>query len=81
MRNPADTDVFREIVVGTDILLIEDASHAQGALREGKPVGLLGDSGCSTLQGDKAVTGIEAGVATTNDADLSDRMLARGDEP
>ena len=81
IRNPADTDVFREIVERTDILLIQDASHAQGALWEGKPVGSLGDSGCSTLQGDKAVTGIEAGVATINDAGLSDRMLARGDEP
>ena len=74
-------DVFREIVEGTDILLIEDASHAHGALWEGKPVGSLGDIGCFSMQGGKAVTGIEAGVATTNDADLYDRMLARGDEP
>ena len=79
--NPADMDVFREIVEGTDILLIEDASHAHGALWEGKPVGSLGDIGCFSMQGGKAVTGIEAGVATTNDADLYDRMLARGDEP
>ena len=34
--NPADMDVFREIVEGTDILLIEDASHAHGALWEGE---------------------------------------------
>ena len=76
--NPADMDVFREIVEGTDILLIEDASHAHGALWEGKPVGSLGDIGCFSMQGGKAVTGIEAGVATTNDADLYDRMLALG---
>ncbi len=51
-------DVFREIVEGTDILLIEDASHAHGALWEGKPVGSLGDIGSSSMQGGKAVTGI-----------------------
>lgn len=79
--NQADMDVFREIVEGTDILLIEDASHAHGALWERKPVGSLGDIGCSSMQGGKAVTGIEAGVATRNHADLYGRMLARGDEP
>ncbi len=49
--NPADLDVFRKIAEGTDTLLIEDASHALGALGEGKPVGSLGDSGYVRMQG------------------------------
>jgi dTDP-4-amino-4,6-dideoxygalactose transaminase len=76
--NPADMDGFRDLVAGTNIKLIEDASHAHGALWDGKPVGSLGDLGCFSLQASKAVNGIEAGVATTDDDDLYDRMLILG---
>ncbi len=76
--NPADMDSFRDIVDGTDITLIEDASHAHGGTWDGQQVGSLGDIGCFSLQGSKAVTGIEAGVATTNCPDLYDRMVALG---
>lgn len=76
--NPADMDAFREIVEGTDITLIEDASHAHGGTWDGQQVGSIGDIGCFSLQGSKAVTGIEAGVATTDCPDLYDRMVALG---
>ena len=76
--NPADMDAFREIVKGSNITLIEDASHAHGALWSGKSVGSLGDIGCFSLQGSKPVTGIEAGVITTDNDNLYDQMLALG---
>ena len=76
--NPANMDAFRDLVCGTDITLIEDASHAHGALWDGTPVGSLGHIGCFSLQGSKPVTGIEAGVVVTDDGDLYDRMLALG---
>lgn len=76
--NPANMDAFLDIVKGTDIKLIEDASHAHGALWRGKPVGAVGHIGCFSLQQSKPVNGIEAGVATTNDDELYDRMLALG---
>jgi perosamine synthetase len=76
--NPCDMDAFREIIKGTGIVLIEDASHAHGATWGGKQVGSLGHIGCFSMQQSKAVTGIEAGVATTNDDDLYDAMLALG---
>ena len=76
--NPAHMDAFRDLVDGTGITLIEDASHAHGALWNGAPVGSLGHIGCFSLQGSKPVTGIEAGVVVTNDGDLYDRMLALG---
>jgi perosamine synthetase len=76
--NPADMDAFCEMVEGTDITLIEDASHAHGALWDGKQVGSVGHIGCFSLQASKPVNGIEAGVATTNDDDLYDRMLLLG---
>ena len=40
--NPADMDAFLEVVEGTDITLIEDASHAHGALWNGRSVGSIG---------------------------------------
>jgi perosamine synthetase len=76
--NPADMDAFRDLVHGTNITLIEDASHAHGALWSGKSIGTLGDIGCFSLQGSKPVTGIEAGIITTDNDDLYDQMLALG---
>ncbi len=76
--NPADMDAFRDIADETGIVLIEDASHAHGATWRGKPVGSFGDIGCFSLQKGKAMTGIEAGVAVTDDDSLYDRMLALG---
>jgi perosamine synthetase len=76
--NPANMDAFLDIVRGTNIVLIEDASHAHGGTWAGRQVGSIGHIGCFSLQGSKAMTGIEAGVATTNDPDLYDRMLALG---
>ena len=76
--NPADMDAFLDIIDGTDITLIEDASHAPGAMWGDKMVGSIGHIGCFSLQEKKPVSGIEAGVATTNDDDLYDRMLALG---
>lgn len=76
--NPANMDAFLDIVRGSDIILIEDASHAHGALWDGRPVGSIGHIGCFSLQASKAVAGIEAGMATTDDDELYDRMLALG---
>ena len=76
--NPADMDAFRAIVRGTDITLIEDCSHAHGALWDGRPVGSVGHIGCFSLQNSKPVSGVEAGVITTNDDGLYDRMVALG---
>jgi len=76
--NPADLDALVGLVEGTDIILIEDASHAHGALWSGKTIGSIGHIGCFSLQKSKPINAIEAGVATTDSDDLYDRMLAVG---
>ncbi len=76
--NPADMDAFLDIVAETDIVLIEDASHAHGAMWGAEMIGSIGHIGCFSMQKKKPVSGLEAGVATTNDDDLYDRMLALG---
>lgn len=73
--NVADMDRIMAIARTRNIAVIEDASHAHGATYKGKPVGSIGDIGCFSMQGVKAVSGGEAGVATTNDPELFDRMV------
>ncbi len=76
--NPAPLDRFADIARQHGLALIEDCSHAHGASYRGRPVGSWGDIGCFSLQGPKAVSGGEAGVAVTNDPVLFDRMLVLG---
>lgn len=76
--NPARLDRFAEIARRHQIALIEDCSHAHGAMFNGRPVGSWGDVGCFSLQGNKPVTGGEAGIAVTNDPVIFDHMLALG---
>src|SRR4029453_10218039 len=65
--NPARLDRFVRISERHGVTLIEDCSHAHGAAFRGRPVGSWGQIGCFSLQGPKAVSGGEAGIAVTND--------------
>src|SRR5439155_921446 len=76
--NPAPMDRFVEIARRHGVALIEDCSHAHGASYRRQPVGSWGDIGCFSLQGVKAVSGGEAGIAVTDDPLLFDRMLVLG---
>src|SRR3954470_480019 len=76
--NPAPMDRFADIARRHDLKLIEDCSHAHGAQCQGRPVGSWGDFGCFSLQGKKAVSGGEAGIAVCDDPELFDRMLLLG---
>ncbi len=76
--NPAEMDRIVDIARRHDLRLIEDCSHAHGAIYKGKPVGTWGDVGCFSLNASKAVDGGEAGVAVTDDPKLFDHMLAFG---
>jgi perosamine synthetase len=76
--NPAPMDRFADIARRHNLALIEDCSHAHGALFQGRPVGSWGHIGCFSLQGPKAVSAGEGGIAVTNDPVLFDRMLALG---
>jgi dTDP-4-amino-4,6-dideoxygalactose transaminase len=55
--------------------VIEDASQAHGAMYEGKRVGSLGDIGCFSLYFSKNIGAFgEAGICTTNDEELAEKM-------
>jgi dTDP-4-amino-4,6-dideoxygalactose transaminase len=76
--NPAEMDAIVDLARRHDLVVIEDCSHAHGATYAGQQVGTIGQIGCFSLQGSKAVTGIEAGVVVTDDVDLYERMLVLG---
>ena len=76
--NVCDMDRICDIADRHSIALIEDASHAHGAQWKGRQVGSLGQVGCFSMQGAKAVSGGEAGVAVTDDPALYDRMVLLG---
>ena len=73
-----DMESIKKITEKYNIKLIEDCSHAHGATYQGKPVGSFGDIGIFSLQGAKAVSAGEGGVAVTNDNSLFLRMVEYG---
>jgi dTDP-4-amino-4,6-dideoxygalactose transaminase len=55
--------------------VIEDASQAHGATYQGRRVGSLGDIGCFSLYYSKNLGAFgEAGICTTNDGDLAEKI-------
>jgi len=76
--NVAEMDAIMEVADERRLIVIEDASHAHGGTYDGKQVGSIGHIGCFSLQGSKPVTGGEAGIITTNDTELYERILILG---
>lgn len=74
---PADMQGFADLAVP----VVEDCSHAHGALHQGRPVGSWGAAGCFSLQESKAVSGGEGGVLTTSDRAVYERALTVGHHP
>jgi len=76
--NVVDMDPIMALAEERGLMVVEDASHAHGAIYKGRSVGGIGHIGCFSMQGVKAVSGGESGVATTNDPVLFDRMVLLG---
>jgi dTDP-4-amino-4,6-dideoxygalactose transaminase len=76
--HPVDLDPIVEIARRHGLRVIEDCSHAHGATYRGRLVGTVGDIGCFSLQGKKAVTGGQGGILITRDRDLYERAVLCG---
>ncbi|HSX06832.1 MAG TPA: DegT/DnrJ/EryC1/StrS family aminotransferase [Candidatus Saccharimonadia bacterium] len=75
---PCDMDAITAICEKHDLTLIEDCSHAHGALYKGKPIGSHGDISIFSLQGQKIITGGEGGILLTNNVEFYERSLLFG---
>ncbi len=76
--NVCDMDAIMEISKETGIPVIEDCSHAHGAMYKGRPCGSIGHVGCWSLQGSKPVSAGEGGVIATNDTEVFERACLIG---
>jgi perosamine synthetase len=68
---PADMDEIRLIAQKYNLVIVEDAAQAQGALYKGQMVGTLSDIGAFSLNVEKNIpTCGEGGLLTTDDPEL-----------
>lgn len=74
----ADWQKIRAIADKYRIRIIEDNSHAQGALYKGKMCGALGDISCASLMSGKSLAIGEGGMICTDDRELFERCVAYG---
>lgn len=75
---PADMDPIMAIAKKHNVAVIEDCSHAHGALYKGRLVGTIGDvAGFSMMSGKSFATG-EGGIMLTNDQRIYERAIAFG---
>ena len=73
--HPAEMDPIMEVARGHGVKVIEDAALATGATYKGRKVGAIGDVGCFSLAPTKILGALgDAGIVTTNDAAVADRI-------
>ncbi|ETA66820.1 putative PLP-dependent enzyme possibly involved in cell wall biogenesis [Methanolobus tindarius DSM 2278] len=70
--HPADMEAMRDIAEDNDLILIEDACQAHGAIYNGKKVGSFG-TGAFSFYPTKNMTTSEGGIITTNSKEIADR--------
>ncbi len=75
---PADMDRIMAIARKHGLKVIEDVSHAHGALYKGQKVGTLGDVAAMSLMSGKSLAIGEGGILCTNDRTLYERALLWG---
>ena len=71
--HPCDMDPIMEIARRHQLLVIEDAAEAHGALYRGRRVGGIGDMGCFSFYANKIITTGEGGIIVTNNKEWADK--------
>jgi dTDP-4-amino-4,6-dideoxygalactose transaminase len=75
---PADMDAIMDIARRHHLKVIEDVSHAHGALYKGKLVGTIGDVACFSIMSGKSFAAGEGGMMITNDRRVYERAIIFG---
>lgn len=76
---PCKVDEIRTVCGEFNLRIIEDASHAHGAVYQGRKCGTLGDISVFSLQGDKLAPAGEGGIFLTDREDYLERAICLGD--
>jgi dTDP-4-amino-4,6-dideoxygalactose transaminase len=72
MGKPADMDAIMDIAHRYDLLVVEDAAEAHGAMYKGRHVGSIGDLGAFSLYVAHIISTGEGGIVTTANHDFAD---------
>ena len=75
---PCNMGEICNLVKDNNLKLIEDCSHAHGAIYDNKKIGNFSDISCFSLPGSKSVKAREGGIALTNSKDFFLRMSTYG---
>ncbi len=75
---PADMDPIMDIARRHNLKVIEDCSHAHGALYKGKMVGTIGDAAGFSIMSGKSFAAGEGGLLLTNDRRVYERAITFG---
>ena len=75
---PAKMDAILEIARKHGLKVMEDCSHAHGALYKGKEVGTFGDTAAFSLMSGKSFAIGEGGILFTDDIETYDRAILFG---
>jgi len=75
---PADMDAIMAIANKHNLKVLEDASHAHGALYKGKQIGTFGDAAGFSLMSGKSLAIGEGGIMFTDDQRVYERALLLG---
>ena len=73
---PADMDALVKIAAEHNLLLIEDAAHAHGAIWKGRKVGAIGDMGTFSFQETKNLTAGEGGIILTDNEEWAEQCFS-----
>lgn len=78
LGHPCDMDPIMKIAERRNIKVLEDVSHAHGALYKGRLVGTIGHVGAMSVMSGKALPTGEGGMLITNDRLIYERAVALG---
>src|SRR5262249_31631245 len=76
---PSKMTELLEIAKRHGLKVVEDASHAHGAVWRGKKCGSLGDISVFSLQSSKLAPAGEGGIFLTNNDEYMERAICMGD--
>ena len=76
--HPADMDPIMAIAEKHNLKVIEDVSHAHGALYKGRMTGTIGHVAAMSLMSGKSLATGEGGILVTNDRHIYERAIMFG---
>jgi dTDP-4-amino-4,6-dideoxygalactose transaminase len=76
MGKPADMDPILDIARKHNLVVVEDAAEAHGALYKGRRVGSIGHMGAFSLYIAHIISTVEGGIVTTNNPDYAQILIS-----